>query len=363
MAETQTAETRAAGPVVPAEHKAIVSDTFVPHNLVELKEMASFLAASDLIPKSLNGKKENVAIVLMLGHEIGVPGIAALTNIYVVNGRPTIWGDLATALVRRSSLCEELSYKFEGAKETLKCIATGKRRGDKEAHTVTYSWDDARLAGNATKDTYIKNPKDMIMWRALHRLFKFLWPDVLKGLDIREIVQDEVTEVTAEEIKVEKPEQLPETQRVNPNPETEKGVPEPTVEEVEALRQKKAAEFRANEEKKASAAPPAAPPAPAAPKPEEPSAGGLFGEDEEKPAFQNQVFGTVLKCVKKSDFYALLLLTAAGERKYQITYDAACDIKSKFYGQTLNIEIVPLPTVITGVEARVVKYAGIAVEW
>ena len=208
--ETETLDEKAVGPALEVQHRsvALVSDTFVPHNLVELKELASFLAASDLIPKSLGGRKENVAIVLMLGHEIGVPGVAALQNIFVVNNRPSIYGDLATALVRRSGLVEKLSYTFEGAGPSLKCIAVGQRKGDKEAHTVVYTWADAVLAGHTNKDTYIKNPKDMIMWKTLHRLFKFLWPDVLKGLMIREIAAEEIQEAeVVPQVELENPAQ------------------------------------------------------------------------------------------------------------------------------------------------------------
>lgn len=188
---------------------ALMSDTFVPRDLSQLKELASFLAASDLIPKSLGGRKENVAIVLMMGHEIGVPGVAALSNIYVVNGRPSIYGELATALVRRSGLVEKLSFSFEGTGPTLQCIAVGQRKGDKETHTITYSWAQAMLAGLPDKNpNYHKSPQDMIMWKALHRLYKFLWPDVLKGLVIREIASEEIQEAeVVPQVVVEAPRQ------------------------------------------------------------------------------------------------------------------------------------------------------------
>lgn len=172
-----------------------VSGTLVPRNLLEVKELACFLAASDLIPKSLGGRKENVAMVLLMGHEIGCGGVAALRNIYVVNGRPCIYGDLATALVRKSGLCESLDYHFDGEGASLKCIATGKRKGDAKAHTESFSWADAMAGGLVEKNpTYKKHPKDMIMFKTLHRLYKFLWPDVLHGISIRETVMDEVEE-------------------------------------------------------------------------------------------------------------------------------------------------------------------------
>jgi len=317
---------------------SIISDTFVPRNITELKELASFLASSDLIPKSLGGRKENVAIVLMLGHEIGVPGVAALTNIYVVNGRPTIWGDLATALVRRSPLCEELSYKFTGAGKTLKVIASGKRKGDKESHVVEYSWDDAVLAGNATKDTYLKNPKDMLMWRALHRLFKFLWPDVLKGLDIKEIVQDGAIEA-----------------EVVPSVEVEDAAPakpEPAAKEAPA------AVDPAVRGETTAAAPKDAPKA--EPEAQKPAAEESLEEAPSRPG--NVVTGILLGAFKLSDQttgaplgFAIKVKTDKGEEKYQMKSLEDAQEAKKYAGQTVELVIEPLEKAVVGVNGKVVE--------
>ena len=336
---------------------AVMGDTMVPRNLNEIKELATFMAASDLIPKSLGGRKENVAMVLLLGHEIGAPGIAALSNIYVVNGRPSIWGDLATALVRRSPLCESLTaptYTGEGSKLTVS--VSGKRKGDPKEATFSYSMEDAKLAGLLGKDTWIKSPKDMLFWKAFHRLAKFLWPDVLKGISIREIAEDfievEAEKVVVETVKVEpvkpEPAKLPETA-----PEKKPGRPagsknKPKVEDAEIVEHPIGVE----------------------PAPANPAAETLEGIPAETPEEATQkppaapentaerVFGTLLGCVKSpSGALGAKMSTKNGEEKFIIEKLEEAKELHKFAGKTVELTVEKLETPIGEAKFKMVSYS------
>jgi len=370
--ETETLqEEKAVGPALLPQQRAvaIMSDTFVPRNLVELKELASFLAASDLIPKSLGGRKENVAIVLMMGHEIGVPGVAALSNIYVVNGRPSIYGELATALVRRSGLVEKLSFSFEGTGPTLQCIAVGQRKGDKETHTITYSWAQAMLAGLPDKNpNYHKSPQDMIMWKALHRLYKFLWPDVLKGLVIREIAAEEIQEaevvpqvmvegpIQAQIVPAQAPAAPVEAKRkagrppkANPAPAPGEALVELTPEEIEAKVAAAKERFDADKKK------------------EEYQDDGFAPDTPEKPIKSTTATGILIRCVKISDpktkeplGFGVTLEIGAGENKREDTYmvkDYEYAMGMKPYVQKeVELSVEPIVPEVKGVEGRIVDY-------
>lgn len=341
-----------------------VSDTMVPRNLAEIKDLATFMAASDLIPKSLGGRKENVAMVLLLGHEIGVPGIAALSNIYVVNGRPSIWGDLATALVRRSPLCESLSapvYTGEGAK--LSVSVSGKRKGDPNVATFTYSMEDAKLAGLLGKDTWLKSPKDMLFWKAFHRLAKFLWPDVLKGIAIREIAEDFI-EVEAEPVvTVEVPKALPaaEPERKPGRPAGSKNKPKPTPEptpEPEPIQ----------EPEPTKPTPPANPAAEAVAgiPPAEEGEMPVEPEPETPAEVVNKAVGTVLGCVKLTDpktarfvGYAAKIATKDGEKRYLMAdYDMAVEV-SKLKGKTVELTTEKMAEEIASIAGKVVGFTPI----
>ena len=57
-------------------------------------------------------------IGIMQGLEVGASPAQALSNIMVVNGRPSIWGDLAIGIVRRSGLLK--SFKEDPPHVALK---------------------------------------------------------------------------------------------------------------------------------------------------------------------------------------------------------------------------------------------------
>src|SRR6266478_1164491 len=51
---------------------------------------------------------EVALIRLQAGLELGLTPIWSLTNIMVVNGRPSVWGDALLAIVLRQSDCEDV---------------------------------------------------------------------------------------------------------------------------------------------------------------------------------------------------------------------------------------------------------------
>jgi len=362
-------------PVVNGERSMALTETLVPRNLIEIKELASFLAASDLIPKSLMGRKENVALVLLMGHEIGCGGVAALRNIYVVNGRPSIYGDLATALVRKSGLCEELEYSFEGKGDALKCIATGKRKGMKNPHTEEFSMSDAVLGGLVEKNpNYKKFPKDMIMWKALHRLYKFLWSDVLNGISIKEVVNDDVTEaevVGAVEIihePIKGAEALASAKTAEPTAEEMLK----KAEEAKARVAAEEAKEKAKAEKKAAKAKMAAEPKPSPAQ----EAINEIPADEDKPKEElesddveaepvNRAIGTLLTAVKllgekPEDIlgYALKVATSDGDQKFKLPLEDAKAAK-QWVGKTVEIIWKPLEKAIENVVGEVVSLRAV----
>jgi hypothetical protein len=86
----------------------------IPENMADLYIVAQRIAISGLAPKDFN-TPERVFVALEMGLELGLPMMAALRSIAVVNGRPSIYGDAALALVRASGVCD---YYLEIASNT-----------------------------------------------------------------------------------------------------------------------------------------------------------------------------------------------------------------------------------------------------
>ncbi len=167
--------------------------TLVPRSFNEALRMAEILCKSDCIPKSFQGKPASVLIAIGMGMELGLPPLQAIQNIMVVNGRPTIWGDLVPALILGNPICE--IFDEDAAHVALKqgygrCLC--KRKGRK-AVEVIFTIEDAKKAGLWGKaGPWTNYPGRMLQMRARSWSTRDTFADVLKGFAIREEVEDYV---------------------------------------------------------------------------------------------------------------------------------------------------------------------------
>jgi hypothetical protein len=118
--------------------------------------------------------------------------MAALSNIAVVNGRPSLFGDAALALVRSSGQLESYSEEEVGerGKDSFGYKITAKRRGfDPQSETFTTA--DAKTAKLWGKTgPWTDYPARMLKFRARGFLLRDVFGDVLKGLRTMEEVRD-----------------------------------------------------------------------------------------------------------------------------------------------------------------------------
>lgn len=183
----------------PKEQSLTVGKGFslTPTNLDQAIKLAELIANSDLAPKDFKGKAGNCLIAMQMGMEVGLAPMQAIQNIAVINGRPTLWGDAALGLVLASSVCEYVKESWDEKTQTWTC--SGKRKG-KEEGVYTFSLADAQKAGLTKKEgPWANYPKRMIQMRARAFCLRDNFADVLKGLAIREEVEDYV-ETTSEPV-------------------------------------------------------------------------------------------------------------------------------------------------------------------
>ena len=162
----------------------------VPTSFDEAWRISTMLANSDLVPKDYKGKPENVCVAMQWGADIGLPGLQALQNIAVINGRPSIWGDAAKALVLVHPACEDIEERTEGEGDMRTAICIAKRRG-KTPSVQRFSVADAKRAGLWNKSGPWQNyPDRMLQMRARGFALRDAFPDALKGLVLAEEAQD-----------------------------------------------------------------------------------------------------------------------------------------------------------------------------
>lgn len=182
--------------VQPQSSKLTRLSTFTPTNLTEAMTLAKMIAGSDLAPKEYKGKPGNVLIAMQMGAELGVAPMQAVQNIAVINGRPSVWGDLALALIQAHPDYEWHKERFEGKDDDFAAVFEIKRRGQ-EAYTFRFSVRDAKVAklwgkrGYSGADTpWITNPKRMLQMRARGFGLRDKFADALKGLKLAEEAMD-----------------------------------------------------------------------------------------------------------------------------------------------------------------------------
>lgn len=171
----------------------ITKFNFEMGSLKEAMEYAKLISDSDLAPKDYRGKPGNVLIAMQFGSEIGLLPLQAIQNIAVINGRPAIWGDAMIALVQNHPLCEYIKeYSKDG---TAYCAV--KRKGEDE-YIYEFSKEDAKQAGLLNKPgVWTQYPDRMLQMRARGFALRDKFSDVLKGIALREEVEDyKVVEVT-----------------------------------------------------------------------------------------------------------------------------------------------------------------------
>lgn len=171
-------------------------------SVAELEALALILYKGGLTPPGID-KPEKVAAVILAGMEVGLSPTQALGSIMLTNGRLSIYGDGALALVRASWLLESIAEIVTGEGDDRHGTCEVKRKNE-PARTFTFSMREAkqaklieRAAGKGPWATY---PDRMLLMRARGFAIRDVFPDVLRGLVTYEEASD--TPITVEVLAV-----------------------------------------------------------------------------------------------------------------------------------------------------------------
>lgn len=152
--------------------------------LEDLKEHIRMIAGTELVPAAYRNRPHAVLAAIQTGKEIGLAPFEALADIYVPMkrdgtpiGSPSLRASAMVKLARRNG------HSITGEVDEKKATVRGKRADTGDEMTATYTIDQARKAGLVREGgPYEKNPEDMLWARAVSRLCRRLFPDVLGSL-------------------------------------------------------------------------------------------------------------------------------------------------------------------------------------
>lgn len=181
--------------------------------LTSMEDMYRFAVAvlkSGLAPHGME-RPEAIVVAVQMGAELGLPPMASLQNIAVINGRPSIWGDAALAVCQQDRRFQDIEETYDPNTETATCAVT--IRGRKKPVVRTFSRADAERAGlwnrrgrNGEPTPWVTYPQRMLQMRARAFALRDALPGALRGLYFAEEVRDfddRPNRITAEVVQEE----------------------------------------------------------------------------------------------------------------------------------------------------------------
>lgn len=184
----------------------------IPRDTEEAARYAQGLIAAGIVPDAYRegGKKDgapNKSLILtgiLKALELGLPPQTGLGTIMPINGRFTVWGDGAIALIQRNRVIArhtELPVGPSFSPDTALAdwpdeygwVAQYWRQGQDEPYVGRFTVKDAKRAGlwnNSYKKPWMMYPNRMLQIRARTFALRDGFADCLMGLGIREEVED-----------------------------------------------------------------------------------------------------------------------------------------------------------------------------
>jgi hypothetical protein len=145
------------------------------------------------LPKHIKTVPDAVA-TMIVARELGLAPLSSFPDLMIINGNVGMTSKLMLALVNRAGH----RHKVIEMSDT-EALVEGFRKIDGEWESVGkfgFTIEQAETANLAAKETYVAYPADMLMNKAVARMVRFGFPDVLRGY-----VPDEIEEITGEQFE------------------------------------------------------------------------------------------------------------------------------------------------------------------
>lgn len=133
---------------------------------------------------------ETAVILLQAGAELGLSPIWACSNIFVIAGRPSVFGDALLGIVLAHPDCVDVIETMDGAGDQMEATCEVQRRNRLPVKR-TFSVSDAKKAALWGKaGPWQSYPKRMLQMRARSWACRDSFADALRGLGVVEELRD-----------------------------------------------------------------------------------------------------------------------------------------------------------------------------
>jgi hypothetical protein len=143
-----------------------------PRSLGEIERLAGHFAKSGLF----GGNPSQIIVKMLAGAENGIPPFAAVQGIDIIQGRPVVGADLLARAVKESGRYDFRVRVLSDEECRIEFFQGGDSIG-----VSTFTRDDAKKAGLASKDNYQKFGRNMLYARAMSNGVRWFCPDAVSS--------------------------------------------------------------------------------------------------------------------------------------------------------------------------------------
>lgn len=194
-------------------------------------QIATSLSRTSFVPVSMRDKPEDVTAAILAGQELGLQPMSTLRSMDVIQGTPALRAHAMRGLVQSHGHSVQMVESTEA-----RCVIRGRRKGDAEWQTVTWTIERATRLRLTNKPEWVKQPQTMLVNRATGEICRLIASDVLFAMPYasEELDEEPATEapparVTTAEVLNSAPAALPRALTETPTA----AAPEPPAAPVE----------------------------------------------------------------------------------------------------------------------------------
>ncbi len=147
---------------------------------IDIDKFAHELVKTQFCPANYRDRPLDVKFAILWGAELGLSAFQSITGVKVINGKPSLHGDILLAVCRKNPEWEDMIESYDEATKTGYCEV---RRKGHEPMIRSFSWAQADKAGLIQRNPVYKSyPERMLQHRARGFALRDMYADSLCGM-------------------------------------------------------------------------------------------------------------------------------------------------------------------------------------
>lgn len=139
--------------------------------------LAETLASTQFAPAAYRGKPQEACAAILAGAEVGLSPLASLRAFDNIQGTP------APKAITLRAIAQGLGHEVRIDESTpTTAVVSGRRRGDTDWQTSTWTIDRAQQMGLTRKDQWKQQPAAMLVARATAEVCRWIASDAIMGM-------------------------------------------------------------------------------------------------------------------------------------------------------------------------------------